>query len=648
MASVRARSFLLALLHATENDTWVDASQGDSERRSESLEVEVQESPPPLEGTKGLPHFLRGGVAILALCLVMGGLWGAVEGLWLIAPTLIEAHRIEPATVGHWVVLELAIAVISAGLGASMALLAAAPILAWPRVRRRPFRDPGWALALALASAIPLWYVIIAMAIEWQFFGRVALSAYAPAVPVAAILAIAGAFAYRRAVKRASRPSLGILAALLVLLVALGALVLPYRVPDPPPVAAEDGGPLLRQPEARAPPAPVLFVGLDSGNWQTLRPLLERGALPVFSRLIDEGMKGEIEALWPPYWSAAAWAAILTGHPREETRVYGDLAIEAPGLPFFDAPLDGKAILDPFLLVEWTFLGARWIRAMPPPRAMLQRPPVWELLSDAGVKSAVVRFDFTFPAADGCEYTISNRAGRDSWDWARVEKWNGDGLASPAAIAKELLSPFGDHFPEDDALLARFLTGPPRKRSRHVAFELEMLRIALDIDRRTTEAALRILERSPDLGFLAVYLGGFDNVCHAFWPYRFPEAYEKKRPAPEDIAEFEGVIDRYLEFVDGCLARLISAYPTRPNVLIVSDHGHVAIEDHPLWLGWHGREGIFIGSGPAFPRRGDALHVSYYDIVPTLADALGLRASPGMHGSSLLARPPGASPEPPR
>jgi len=580
-------------------------------------------------------------VTLLALAVVMGALWGMVEGFWLLAPTLIHVHRIEPTTPGHWIVLELAIGVISTGLGASMALLAAAPILGWQRARRRPFRDAAWALALALAPMVPVSYVIIAMIIEWQFFSRLPLSAYAPAVPIIALLGITGAIAYRRVVNRAPRPSLAKLAVILVLLAALGALALPYRVPGPPPPAPEDGGSLLRKPEVVTPVAPLLFVGLDSGNWQTLRPLLERGALPVFSRLVDEGMTGDIEALWPPYWSAAAWAAILTGHPREETRVYGDLAVEAPGLPLFDAPLDGKPMLDPFLLVEWVLLGKGWIRAMPPPRAMLQRPPIWELLSGAGVTSGIVRFDFTFPAAGQSEYVISNRAGRDSWDWARAEKWMGEGLASPADIANELLAPFVEEVPGDEASLSAFLTGPPRKRSRRVAFELEMLRIALDIDRRTTEAAVQILERSPDLGFLGVYLGGFDNVCHAFWAYRFPEEYGRKRPPPEDIAEFEKVIDRYLEFLDGCLARLISAYPVQPNVIIAADHGHVAIEDHPLWLGWHGREGIFIGAGPAFPRRLEVLQVSYFDIVPTIADVLGFTLPPGMHGASLLGRPPG-------
>ena len=74
----------------------------------------------------------------------------------------------------------------------------------------------------------------------------------------------------------------------------------------------------------------------------------------------------------------------------------------------------------------------------------------------------------------------------------------------------------------------------------------------------------------------------------------------------------------------------------------------MAIEDHPLWLGWHGREGIFIGAGPAFPRRLEVLQVSYFDIVPTIADVLGFTLPPGMHGASLLGGPPGPAATLPR
>jgi predicted AlkP superfamily phosphohydrolase/phosphomutase len=132
-----------------------------------------------------------------------------------------------------------------------------------------------------------------------------------------------------------------------------------------------------------------------------------------------------------------------------------------------------------------------------------------------------------------------------------------------------------------------------------------------------------------------VYFGGFDTICHAFWQYRFPEQFPDP-PSQEDISRLGPVIDQYLEFLDGRIGRLISSFPVPPNVLIVSDHGHEANHDYPLWKGWHSATGIFIAAGPDVPFRTDSLAVSYYDIVPTVLDLEGLATPAGVSGRSLV------------
>ena len=77
--------------------------------------------------------------------------------------------------------------------------------------------------------------------------------------------------------------------------------------------------------------------------------------------------------------------------------------------------------------------------------------------------------------------------------------------------------------------------------------------------------------QDPDIAVEIVHIGGFDNVCHAFWQYRFPGDFANP-PSPADARALGQVIDRYLEFIDRALADLIAAFPTSPNVLIVSDH----------------------------------------------------------------------------
>jgi len=239
------------------------------------------------------------------------------------------------------------------------------------------------------------------------------------------------------------------------------------------------------------------------------------------------------------------------------------LTVHAPGLPLFDAPLDGNVLFDPYFLVEWKLLGRGLISATHPPRSMLHRPPVWELLSRAGVEAGVVRFDFTYPADGQASIVVSNWVGRDNWELAEVHPHQGSGLIVPESLQEELLAPFSDAVSFDERLFHALLPGPARPRSVHVALEIRMLRGSLDIDQRTFDASERVLRLQPTLQFLAVYLPGLDEVCHAFWLYRFPEEYGEAKPPAADVAEFGSVIDGYLEFLDR--GRRGSLPPIRPR-----------------------------------------------------------------------------------
>jgi arylsulfatase A-like enzyme len=90
--------------------------------------------------------------------------------------------------------------------------------------------------------------------------------------------------------------------------------------------------------------------------------------------------------------------------------------------------------------------------------------------------------------------------------------------------------------------------------------------------------------------------------------------------------------------LDAQLARLIAAFPTAPNVLVVSDHGQeaAAASTMSLWKGWHSSRGVFMAAGPDIGARHDDLAVSYFDIVPTMLDLLSFEMPSDLSGGSLL------------
>jgi hypothetical protein len=571
-------------------------------------------------------------VRILAAAVGFGILWGVAQGLWLVAPELVDEHRIVPRTPAQWLTLQAVVTAMCAVVAAMLAVVTAFGTVLWAGARRGSVRRPDWLFALAPACLVPLGYVALAAGIEGAFFGREIPARSLALAGLCAGTCLVTRAAYERIATPGTRRSPTRLAAALAVLALAGAAVLPWRAAGGSTRSVVPESPLVPRPHAA--PAPLLFVGLDSGNWETLRPMLAQGRLPTLARLIAEGVHGTVDTPWPPYWSGPAWAAIVTGHAREETGVFNDLTIDAPGLPPFDAPLGKRWYLNPFLYLEWKLLRASVASVRHPPRAVLGRAPVWEMLHRAGVETAVVRFDFTEPPAGQGTVVVSSRLGEDVWRLAGVDVDEASAIAAPPELAPALLSIFSRATPADEGPYRRIAPGDAAPPGEHGRLEMEMLRTGVDIDRRTFAAARLIAAERPRLGFLAVYIGGFDGVCHAFWPYRFPEAYGADAPPADLVATFADVIDRYLEFLDAELARLLAALPAGTSVMIVADHGHTASTENPLWRGWHGPDGTFIAGGPAFPRREAPIRISYFDVVPTILDVLGYEPRADVRGVS--------------
>ena len=434
---------------------------------------------------------------------------------------------------------------------------------------------------------------------------------------------------YRHIVSRDQHPSVWVAAWFAGMTLVAMALVPPLRLAPATTAAAFDDAPLIAHRDAPATHAPLLVVGIDSGNWRSLDPLLAAGRLPTLAGLIERGSRGVIEAQWPPYWSSPAWAAMMTGYSIDEHGWHGDLAVDAWGLPPFDAPQERTDLL-PIQAAEWFLALHNVIRFVPPARSTLHRPLVWERLRRANVDSGVLRFDFTYPAEGQARYVISNHFGLDTWALALSAPESNPLAATAAARDAGLEAPFRTAF--DHAEFATILPTQSRQPPDLHLDPFPVLRVAYKCDRDTLDAAAQLVRSVPTLPVSFVYLGGFDAVCHHFWQYRHPEDYGTNAPAAEDIAALGQVVDRFLEFLDRGLGQVLASYTAPPNVLIVSDHGHGPVFDHPTFRGWHEPHGVFIAAGPDIRHRAEPVPFSYYDVTPTILDLLGYDPPPDLRG----------------
>jgi hypothetical protein len=411
-----------------------------------------------------------------------------------------------------------------------------------------------------------------------------------------------------------------------------GAIALLLKLPQVAgPATQAQALPRIAQPMARHR---LLMIGVDGASWRPIEPLIKAGRMPNLAKLIDNGTHGNMIAIWPPYWSTTAWSAIITGLPREQVGVYGDLMAKVPGLPAFQAPLD----IDPRLIlvsaIEFGLAYRHLVKASPPERDALKRPPVWETLEKSGIRTGVIRFNFSYPARHQASVVISNRVVADMWNLLGVKNADPNGLVWPDSMRDTLLSSFDERWTPPDSEVDKILPQKDWDPSGSDMKPVRVLKRVLGFDQRTVHAAVELVKEDPALEVLIIHLGGLDNVEHVFWEYRFPEDF-KRRPKQRDIEVLGPVIDRYAEWVDKGIGEIIAAYPEQPDVMVMSDHGMGSFENKPPFKGWHTSPGIFIGSGPGFARSAERIDVSYYDIVPTILQLQGLVKPAELRGKAL-------------
>jgi predicted AlkP superfamily phosphohydrolase/phosphomutase len=352
---------------------------------------------------------------------------------------------------------------------------------------------------------------------------------------------------------------------------------------------------------------------------------------------VETGVSGDVHALWPPYWSTPAWGAILTGYDQEQLGVHEDLGAAAPGLPPFEVPLTLDLASNPVFLAEFSLIQAGVIEPAPISRDELPKPPVWERISQAGKRTAVVFFSFTYPARGQSAYVVSNRVEPDLWSRFGVKPGQREFLASPANQSASLLKWFSGNEAAGAVLGEEFLPRMDWPQPQDAAVDpVAVLREASDVEFRVLNLTKDLIHQDRGLDAVMMYSDAFDSISHAYYPYRFPEDFPLRPPAPADVATLGPVMDRYLEWFDGRLGELIRSFPTPPNVIVVSDHGVEAANHVTLWRGWHSPHGMFLAAGPGITHDAKVRDVSYFDIVPTILDLLDLKPAVDLRGHSVV------------
>jgi tetratricopeptide (TPR) repeat protein len=354
----------------------------------------------------------------------------------------------------------------------------------------------------------------------------------------------------------------------------------------------------------------VLLVGWDAADWRVIQPLLDAGQLPALSRVIDNGVMGNL-ASQQPMLSPMLWTTIATGKRAHEHGICG----------FVEPRPDGQGL-------------------QPVASTTRQGKAVWNILAQNGLRSQVTGWLATHPAeplpGGVCVSNLFAKAAEKHSQLpagtvhpARLEETLAALRLPPAEITAEHLLPFVPRAAEID-------------QSDPVARKPLLILARLLSECASVHAAATWLMENEPWDFAAIYYEAIDHFGHAFMPFHPPRM-------PDIDA---GLFDLYREvmagiyrFHDMMLDRLLQLAGEETTVLIVSDHGFHSNHLRPGARGetltpnpvaWHRPHGIIAMRGPGLLRDERIYGATLLDIAPTVLSLFGLPAGRDMEGRPLV------------
>jgi predicted AlkP superfamily phosphohydrolase/phosphomutase len=350
----------------------------------------------------------------------------------------------------------------------------------------------------------------------------------------------------------------------------------------------------------------VLVIGIDGATLRIARPMLDRGELPNLAKLGSSGAFGALRSHFP-LTSPRIWASIATGKLPTKHGILNFSKIEPDGSRHLFTSRDRKA------------------------------HALWNIVSDAGFKVAVINWWTTFPLEKVNGVIVSDhllpmelkgrrRIASDTTASATgsivfPKHWQEQVEALVAD--EEPLTAIGDPFADASVFPDWIL---PEKLSQRYQNDQAVTRIAMAVDR----------ELQPDL--LMVFLPGIDRVSHRLWFGVEPDSAYKGDYGLTDAkkAAMKDGLHQYYRYTDALIGKLTSGFGADDLVLVVSDHGFEAGTKMMVLTGVHDShralDGVFFASGPDVVVPGTDRLVSVNDITPSVLRWLGIPLGADMDG----------------
>lgn len=353
----------------------------------------------------------------------------------------------------------------------------------------------------------------------------------------------------------------------------------------------------------------LLLVGWDSADWKVIRPLVDKGQMPMVSKLLAEGAHGDLATLEPSL-SPMLWTTIGTGRHPADHGVLG-------------------------------FTEAREGRVLPVSASTRRCRALWNILSEHGLRTNLISWFASHGERDPNVRLVSNLyPGAPKGEPGKPETWKP--------------TPPGTYWPESirETLDRRRVSPDDIDRGLMKMFIPKLDEIDLEKDQRPLRLADKLAEtfsvqaaatwamQQDDWDLTAVYFRAVDEISHHFMPYHPP----RLEGLPEkDFELYQDVVNSTYRLHDLMLTRLVDLAGPDAAVVLISDHGFHSDHLRPRFvpkipagiIAWHRSHGIFLAAGAGVRRGAVVEGARLPDITPTILGWFGLPRAADMEGRIL-------------
>jgi tetratricopeptide (TPR) repeat protein len=366
---------------------------------------------------------------------------------------------------------------------------------------------------------------------------------------------------------------------------------------------------------------PVIFIGLDGGDWQLFDFYMRKGAMPNLASLVAEGTAGDLLTEHPPL-SPLLWTTMMTG----------------------TSPLDHE-------ILDFTRFHPRSGQKEPITSDERKVPAVWNMATQAGKRTAVFGLWATYPAEPIRGLLVSDRfftflfseseppkgavypPSREAWARGILNEVENE-------ITYEEVTKYFPWLTRDEYEQRRKATDP----YSHPVSALRRILVETSVYDRLARGYIG--EQLPDLTIL--YLQGTDSIGHVFAPYTAPR---QPHISEEEFSRYSAVPEQYFRRVDQLLGDYKAlAQKHDARIMLGSDHGFHWFDDRPTELSsfaastaakWHRKAGIYLlwGKGIAAKgRTGPEAHIA--QVASTLLALSGMPAGEKVAAPPILVNAP--------